>query len=125
MDETTVLGFGLDEYQSQATETFERNVSLSRDEQIDRLVFGVVGEAGEVAEKRKKYLRGDYGPVREESTAITHNETLVDELGDVLWYVAVLADELGVDLSTVAEENVLKLRDRDERDVLHGSGDDR
>ena len=50
---------------------------------------------------------------------------MLKELGDVLWYVANTATELGVSLQYVAELNVEKLRDRQKRGVLHGSGSDR
>ena len=47
------------------------------------------------------------------------------ELGDVLWYVANLADDLGLSMQTIATKNIDKLRDRQRRNVLHGEGDDR
>ena len=50
---------------------------------------------------------------------------MAKELGDVLWYVAQIATELGTDLETVARVNIMKLGDRKERGVLGGSGDDR
>ena len=82
--------------------------------------LGLTGEAGEVAEKVKKIYRDDMGralPPR-----------IVDigkELGDVLWYIANLATELGLDLSIIAEDNLQKLQDRTNREKLHGSGDER
>jgi len=50
---------------------------------------------------------------------------LVFELGDVLWYVARLAMELGVSLDDVAQLNLEKLSDRAARGVIGGSGDHR
>lgn len=50
---------------------------------------------------------------------------LTKELGDVMWYLAQLASELGLELDDVAAVNLQKLRSRQERGVLAGSGDDR
>jgi NTP pyrophosphatase (non-canonical NTP hydrolase) len=82
--------------------------------------LGLMGEAGEVADKLKKVIRDNDGvltdPVR---------DAVAKELGDVLWYLAVLANELDYDLNTIAEDNLLKLLSRQERGVLSGSGDNR
>ena len=89
----------------------------------DNLLYptlGLCGEAGEVAEKVKKMVRDDGG----ELTA-ARRDALAGELRDVLWYVAQLATEAGLDLGDVAEANLAKLRSRQERAVLQGSGDDR
>ncbi len=82
--------------------------------------LGLCGEAGEAAEKVKKALRDDGGVLTDERRA-----ALGAELGDVLWYVAQLATEAGLDLDTLAEENLVKLLSRQERNVLQGSGDTR
>jgi NTP pyrophosphatase (non-canonical NTP hydrolase) len=82
--------------------------------------LGLCGEAGEVADKVKKVIRDDDGvfsdPVR---------ESLKLELGDVLWYVAQLASELGFDLDSIARANLEKLASRAARNVIAGSGDQR
>lgn len=82
--------------------------------------LGLCGEAGEAAEKVKKALRDDGGVLTEERRA-----ALAAELGDVLWYVAQLATEAGLELDTIAGENLSKLLSRQDRDVLQGSGDAR
>jgi NTP pyrophosphatase (non-canonical NTP hydrolase) len=82
--------------------------------------LGLCGEAGEAAEKVKKALRDDGGVLSAERRA-----ALGAELGDVLWYVAQLATEAGLDLDAVAEANLAKLRSRHERGALSGSGDAR
>lgn len=82
--------------------------------------LGLVGEAGEVAEKIKKILR-DKGGVVDEATKIE----LQKELGDVLWYLAQLSSELGLQLDEVAIKNIEKLQSRQQRHQLHGDGDNR
>jgi NTP pyrophosphatase (non-canonical NTP hydrolase) len=89
----------------------------------DNLLYptlGLCGEAGEVAEKVKKMVRDDAGVLTPE-----RREALAKELGDVLWYVAQVATEAGLDLSDVAGANLEKLLSRQERGVLQGSGDER
>lgn len=78
----------------------------------------VAEEAGEVNGKWAKFLRdgGDMYVTR---------EMIIKELGDVLWAVANVANEIDVSLSEVAKKNVDKLASRAERGVLGGSGDDR
>lgn len=79
------------------------------------LALGLNGEAGEVAEHIKKYIRDSH----------VDTGAVIKELGDTLWYLARLADELGYTLEEVAELNLLKLADRKERGVIGGSGDER
>jgi NTP pyrophosphatase (non-canonical NTP hydrolase) len=82
--------------------------------------LGLAGESGEVAEKIKKVIR-DKNNVIDEDT----RQALKKELGDVFWYIAALCDEVGLDMEDVAASNIKKLLDRQERNVLHGSGDNR
>jgi NTP pyrophosphatase (non-canonical NTP hydrolase) len=83
-------------------------------------VFGITGEGGELAELVKKMIRDDEGVLTDE-----RRDKGIKELGDLLWYAAKAARDLGVPLSEVAQINLDKLRDRQARGVLRGSGDDR
>lgn len=78
--------------------------------------LGLAGETGEICEKVKKH-------VRDGRTLDT--EDLKKELGDVLWYLSALASDLGISLDDVATTNYNKLKSRQERNVLQGSGDNR
>ncbi len=108
--------------------TFEEYQALSRktaiypnkDNNFIYPTLGLVGEAGEVAEKVKKILRDQDGVLGEEKKV-----ELAKELGDVLWYIAQLATELNLSLDQIASSNILKLQARQKRGMLHGSGDNR
>lgn len=82
--------------------------------------LGLAGEAGEVADKISKVIRDNDGVLTPES-----KKELAKECGDVLWFLSILADELGFTLNTIAEMNLRKLKDRAKRNVIHGSGDNR
>ena len=108
-DETPLT---LDTYQEQAA-----NTAIYPYGKADQyLVAGLAGEVGELASIFAKHWRGDSDLNPDHAKA---------ELGDVLWFVAMLAHELGYDLSEVAENNLDKLADRAERGKLKGNGDDR
>lgn len=101
-----------DEYQQAARKT----AFCPPEHKITYPAVGLAGEAGELANKVKKLLRGD-----------TNREELLDgikaEMGDILWYLSALADDIGVNLSDVAGDNIAKLASRYERDTLRGAGD--
>lgn len=78
--------------------------------------LGLSGEAGEIAEKVKKWLRGDKE---------LDKEGLLKELGDPLWYITSLADDLGFTLQDVVDANIEKLSSRKDRGLLKGNGDNR
>ena len=82
--------------------------------------LGLVGEAGEVAEKVKKILRDKNGNFDIESKL-----AIKKELGDVLWYLSNLCDELQFSLDDVATTNIEKLNLRLINGKISGSGDDR
>lgn len=117
----------LNEYQKKAVST----AVYPKEYAIVYPTLGLNGEAGEVAEKVKKWLRGDLYKLNtfteEEKKAIhvVFKHDIAKELGDVLWYVANLAHDLGYTLSKIATINIEKLASRKERERLKGSGDDR
>lgn len=86
--------------------------------------LGLVGEAGEVADKIKKFMRDD-GVMTPRELSEDQRQALAKEIGDVLWYVAQLSTECGLSLETIAEMNIAKLSSRRERGTLNGNGDDR
>ena len=104
------------EYQIEAEKTATYPRSTTKDA-LTYLGLGLTGEAGEVADKIKKWLRVDY-PLTPQK-----REEIILELGDQLWYISEIARELEYELQEVAEMNVKKLKDRQERNRLHGDGD--
>ena len=90
--------------------------------------LGLNGEAGEVAERIKKIVRDDdAGKSREalDKAIAIRRDDIVKEMGDVLWYLAAMSYELGVSLDEVAAANIAKLKSRQDRNVIKGSGDNR
>jgi NTP pyrophosphatase (non-canonical NTP hydrolase) len=106
----------LDDYQKKALST---NINPGTFIFFDRM-FGLVGEAGEMADKVKKWIRDDNA-----DWAKLDKQMMVEELGDVLWYVATLADTLGYSFEQVAQINIEKLASRKKRGKISGAGDKR
>ena len=106
----------LDMYQKVAKST----AIYPREQAIIYPTLGLTGEAGEVANKVKKIIRDG---------TIENHESLIQEIsaeiGDCLWYISVLADDIGVKLSDIANNNLVKLANRKEKGTIHGSGDAR
>ncbi len=82
--------------------------------------LGLSGEAGEVSNKVKKILRDDKRALTD-----TRRAEIINELGDTLWYIAMMATELHVTLDEVAKINVAKLVNRKANNTIHGAGDKR
>jgi len=107
-----------DEYQKQALTTAVHYP----DPQLDKTIWvlGIAGEASEVAEKWKKIIAYRDGVITEED-----KKELGKEIGDVLWYMSVFAERLGLSFDDIAKQNLEKLASRKARDVIKGSGDNR
>jgi Predicted pyrophosphatase len=117
----TTNAISFDEYQQLTSVTaIYPEAGTGSAQALAYVALGLVGEAGEVANKVKKVLRDADGVVSDEI-----REALVGELGDVMWYLARLATELKTSSGNVAQENLNKLLDRKDRGVLGGSGDQR
>jgi NTP pyrophosphatase (non-canonical NTP hydrolase) len=95
---------------------FTRTTAIyPKDKALDYLILGLASEAGEVAGKRKKHIRDGGVDV----------VSIIDEIGDCMWYIARIADELDFSMEEVLQRNWAKLKDRQERNALRGSGDTR
>lgn len=113
------------EYQAMTrTTAIYPGVGTGMPEAVVYCSLGLVGESGEVAEAVKKRIR-KHGFNSLANLPRDQRELLLKELGDVCWYIARLADELGADLDGVLQMNVNKLQDRKDRGVIQGSGDER
>lgn len=99
------------EYQSKTQDTW-----LFNQHDFIRIILGICGESGEIAEKIKKYYRDCSSNLRED---------IKNELGDLLYYIARCADYFHFNLSQIAQENVKKLLSRKNRGKIQGSGDNR
>jgi len=106
------------EYQKQALTTAIFNPDPLMDKTI--WAMGISGEAGEVLEKWKKIVAYKDGKISDEDKL-----ELKKELGDVVWYIALLAHSLDLSLEDVMQLNLDKLKDRKARGKTKGSGDNR
>lgn len=105
----------INEYQKRALET----AIYPEKYRVIYPALGLAGEAGEVADKVKKIMRGD----SELDSGRRHDIAM--EIGDVLWYCATLANDLGFSLEEIARMNYAKLKSRQERGKISGDGDNR
>ena len=107
------LGMTLNRYQKEAA----KNKAFPEKYAIIYPTIGVLNEAGEMAGKIKKWMRGDVPTL--------NIPDLVSEMGDVLWYLASLATDLNVTLEDVALNNIEKITKRREKNMIKGDGDHR
>lgn len=120
-----------DDYQEQADATAVYPISA-------RIVYPagkLAGEAGELCNKIFKGFRDPHASntsvepktlmLQFDHYCLKHKDKLIDELGDILWYVNALASDLDVRLADVAHRNIQKLRSRQDRDKIKGEGDER
>ena len=105
------------EYQQKASET----AIFPKEKALEYITLGLTGEAGEIANKVKKLIRDG----ADEETLEQKKIEIGYEIGDVLWYCAMLAKEVGMNLGHVMENNINKLHSRKERGTISGSGDNR
>ena len=105
--------------QALSTDLFERTDDIASPAMLEK-VFGLCGEAGEVAEKFKKLLRDKGGQATDED-----RRELAKELGDILWYINSVGSYLGYDLEQIAQMNLDKVLSRKQRGQTQGSGDNR
>lgn len=106
----------LDEYQALAMATAIYPAEMA----IVYPALGLAGETGEVADKIKKTIRDHAATFHPD-----RREAIARELGDVLWYCAALARDLGYSLDHIAAMNIDKLQSRQQHGTLHGDGDNR
>lgn len=121
LEQTIPLITTFDEYQQQSRALADYP---NLDHNLIYPALGLAGEAGEAVDKIKKLWRNQ-GVTSHVNLLPADKATLVAELGDVLWYVAAIASELGLNLHTVAGLNLAKLLDRKARNVIKSEGDNR
>ena len=106
----------MEEYQKTAAET----AIYSSKHAVIYPALGLAAEAGEVANKVKKIIRDGTDKNNEDMV-----QAISSEIGDCLWYIAVLADDIGFKLSDIANINLEKLANRKKNGTIRGSGDNR
>lgn len=106
----------INEYQEAALTT----AVYPEDKRIIYPALGMCGEAGEVADKVKKVIRDN-----NQNFDTARKIEIAYEIGDVLWYCATMAHDIGFTLEAVAQMNIDKLASRQKRGKLGGSGDNR
>jgi NTP pyrophosphatase (non-canonical NTP hydrolase) len=104
------------EYSKESRKTMHTDFDMT----LSYLALGLTEESGEVSGQMKRVFRDDKGVVSEK-----RKDLLLKELGDVLWYLNGMSEKLGSSLAEVAALNIAKLKDRQQRDVLRGDGDER
>ncbi len=107
-----------DEYQKKAITTALPHKPPLMDKTI--WIMGIAGEAGELTDKWKKIVAYHDGKLTEADL-----QELAKEVGDILWYIALFTQRLGLSLDKIAQQNLDKLASRKKRGVIKGQGDNR
>lgn len=139
-----IMKLDLFEYQKKAM-----NTCMDSSRNMSYMALGLMSEVGEFTGKIAKAIRKgnvyigkeiqgnidckNDSDIHIDYNAFIHNEQDINdfkkglraELGDILWFVAGIAEVMGWDLSEVAQENIAKLASRKERCVIDGNGDNR
>ena len=120
LDHPVEIGF--DDFQERCAETDLGNIGGRKNLKPDWMyyVLGIGGETGELLEKVKKLFRDSSG-----DPTLEQKEAIMQEMGDINWYMARLCDVLGMPYSSVAWLNIEKLQSRKDREKLQGDGDNR
>ena len=108
----------LSDYQAKALKTYKVGEHHDQVARLARLTLGLCGRSGELAEKIKKIVDGD----KELGASL---QDIEKEIGEVLWYCAVLSSEIVTNLDRIAALNLAVLAFMDDRDTIKGSGDER
>lgn len=112
--------YSFNDYQTRTRETaIYPDKENGTERALNYLALGLTSEAGEVADKLKKAMRDG---VENEAAFF---DALARELGDAMWYIARLADEMNYSLSDIVALNQIKLNKRKQEGKLNGSGDER
>jgi NTP pyrophosphatase (non-canonical NTP hydrolase) len=121
----------LNDYQNDASATaIYPDNGTGSDRAIAYTLLGLAGEAGETCNTWKKWYRDEDENFRDpngdpQGTRDQYRDRIAGEIGDLLWYLSQAAREVGYTLDEIADYNLKKLKDRQERDQLTGSGDQR
>lgn len=85
-------------------------------------MYAVIGLSGEVGELHSVIAKAIRDGVKDE---VEFEKNVKKELGDILWFIAAIADDFETSLEEIAQGNYYKLKDRMERNVIGGSGNER
>lgn len=99
--------------------------TTKEEDKINHYVLGILEESGEVAGVFKRRYRGDYGDTEECLNSYEFRRDLMRELGDLMWYFVMLADEMKIATDAILWDNIEKLRTRERSNTILGEGDER
>lgn len=129
-DSATEAGIDMSEDAKKIDSAMDYLTVLKLQADLTYLFDGLAGEAGEAIEKKKKLYRNQNGmfvseEIYAENNKFVSKKSIMLELGDVMWYIANIANEIGFELEDVAELLLAKLADREQRNVIKSAGDNR